>query len=247
MRHSFDDTCEISIVVPVFNEAGNIKILLDEIVTALGDENYEIIVVNDSSSDNSLDVLRELRSKIPQLRILSHTKNAGQSRAIRTGALSAKGDILCVLDGDGQNVPADFPKLIAHLRRIDASEQLAMVGGVRQKRQDTASKLWASKLANAVRGAILGDGTTDTGCGIKAIKREFFLRLPFFDHQHRYMPALFLREGYLVEFLPVQHRERLSGSSKYSNFGRLLVSFRDLLGMKWLQARARLPGDISEN
>jgi len=247
MRHSFDDICEISIVVPIFNEACNIKTLLDEIATALDGENYELIVVNDNSTDNGLDILRELQETIPRLRILSHANNAGQSRAIRTGALSAKGDVLCLLDGDGQNVPADFPKLLTHLRRESADKKLVMVGGVRQKRQDTASKLWASKLANAIRGRILGDGTTDTGCGIKVIKREIFLRLPFFDHQHRYMPALVLREGFLVEFLPVQHRQRLAGASKYSNFGRLLVSFRDLLGMKWLQARSRLPGDISEN
>ncbi|MCF6292221.1 MAG: glycosyltransferase family 2 protein, partial [Robiginitomaculum sp.] len=226
---------------------GNIKTLLDEIATALDGENYELIVVNDNSTDGGLDILRELQDTIPRLRILSHANNAGQSRAIRTGALSANGEILCLLDGDGQNVPADFPKLLAHLRRKNANEKLAMVGGVRQKRQDTASKLWASKLANAIRGRILGDGTTDTGCGIKVIKRDMFLRLPFFDHQHRYIPALVLREGYKVEFLPVQHRQRVSGTSKYSNFGRLLVSFRDLLGVKWLQARSRLPGDISEN
>ncbi|MBL4616660.1 MAG: glycosyltransferase family 2 protein [Robiginitomaculum sp.] len=247
MRHSFDDTCEISIVVPVFNEAGNITTLLDEIVTALNGESYELIVVNDNSTDGSFAVLQNLQNKISQLRILSHTNNAGQSRAIRTGALFARGNVLCLLDGDGQNVPADFPKLIARLRRSDAPKRLAMIGGVRQKRQDTISKRWASKLANWVRGGILGDGTTDTGCGIKVIKRDVFLRLPFFDHQHRYMPALVLREGYEVEFLPVQHRERLTGSSKYSNFGRLLVSFRDLLGVKWLQARSRLPGDISED
>jgi len=247
MRHSFDDNCDISIVVPIFNEAGNIKALLDEIATALDGEKYEIIAVNDNSTDDSLDILRELQDTIPRLRILSHANNAGQSRAIRTGALSAKGDVLCLLDGDGQNVPADFPKLLAHLRRKNADKRLVMVGGVRQKRQDTVSKLWASKLANAIRGRILGDGTIDTGCGIKVIKRDMFLRLPFFDHQHRYMPALVLREGFLVEFLPVQHRQRLAGSSKYSNFGRLLVSFRYLLGVKWLQARSRLPGDISEN
>lgn len=247
MKNTRNHIPQISVVIPVFNEAGNIEILTKEIVSALVGESFELIVVNDQSTDQTLVVLEALQSEMPQLRILTHGINAGQSRAIRTGALHARGSILCMLDGDGQNVPADFPKLLAHLRRDDRPKTLAMVGGIRQKRQDTFSKRWGSKLANAVRGGILGDQTKDTGCGLKVMHLAVYLQLPFFDHQHRYMPALIQREGFLVEFLPVQHRERHSGISKYSNFGRLLVAFRDLLGMKWLQARSRLPGEIKES
>jgi len=247
MNSKNNNTIEVSVIVPVFNEAGNIGLLAKEIASSLQDKDFELIVVNDFSTDGTLAELKDLRVEIPQLRILSHEKNAGQSRAIRTGAMHAKGKILCMLDGDGQNVPSDLPNLLAHLQRKDAPKQLVMVGGVRQKRQDTFSKRLGSKLANAIRGAILADGTEDTGCGIKAIDRNTYLSLPFFDHQHRYIPALVQRDGLLVEFLPVQHRSRNSGTSKYSNFGRLLVAFRDLLGMKWLQARAKLPGNIHED
>ncbi len=246
MKNKNDNTVEISVIVPVFNEAGNIGLLAAEIAAALKNERFELLVINDCSTDSTLAELQSLRDDIPQLRILSHKNNAGQSRAIRTGALHAKGEILCMLDGDGQNVPDDLPKLLAHLRRENAPLDLAMVGGIRQKRKDTFSKRIGSRFANWVRGAILNDETVDTGCGIKAIYKRIYILLPFFDHQHRYIPALIQREGMVAEFLPVQHRARNSGSSKYSNFGRLLVAFRDLLGMKWLQARARLPGDISE-
>ncbi|PHR60087.1 MAG: dolichol-phosphate mannosyltransferase [Robiginitomaculum sp.] len=241
-----DQPCEVSVLIPVCNEADNIGPLAKEVVAALGTSRFELIMIDDASTDHSLDVLRALQTEIPQLRVLHHSRNAGQSHALRSGALAARGSILCTLDGDGQNVPADLPALLRHLQRADAPEPLAMVAGQRQGRQDPPSKRLGSWLANQVRKGLLKDECADTGCGIKAMYRSHYLRLPFFDHQHRYLPALMRREGYKVEYLPVQHRARQFGSSNYSNFGRLLVSFRDLAGLLWLQARFSSPETVEE-
>jgi dolichol-phosphate mannosyltransferase len=235
--------CEISVVIPVFNEAGNIGVLLEELTSALDGRSFELIVVDDGSSDHSIQILQALKPDLAGLRIVRHHQNAGQSRAIRSGALRANGKILCVLDGDGQNVPADLPALIDHLLQ---NPDLDMVGGERQKRQDSFSKRMGSRFANSIRQFVLGDQSVDTGCGLKAMRRETYLLLPYFDHQHRYMPALMQREGRKVAYLPVQHRARRSGVSKYSNWGRLLVAFRDLVGVKWLLARSRSAGKIDE-
>jgi len=177
--------------------------------------------------------------------VLSHAKNAGQSRAVRTGILAARAPIVVTLDGDGQNDPADAPRLADRLKA--GPPNLALVGGERVKRQDSAAKRWASRWANSIRKRLLKDTADDTGCGLKAFRREAFLRLPYFDHIHRYIPALMLREGYDVAFEPVNHRHREIGQSKYTNFGRLKVAFNDLLGVMWLQWRSRLPGDVSES
>jgi len=234
----------LSVVVPVKDEAENAVPLAREIAQALaGAPAHEIIFVDDGSSDGTAGKLTALRSEIPQLRVLRHARNLGQSRAIRTGVMAAKGALIATLDGDGQNDPADLPQLLA---RLSAEDGLAMVSGVRVKRRDTASRRMASKLGNGFRNWMLKDGAADTGCGIKLFKRDAYLALPYFDHQHRFLIALMRREGHGVGFLPVGHRPRIAGRSKYTNFGRLLVSITDLLGMRWLIRRHRGPAGTEE-
>ncbi len=225
---------QVSVVVPVKDEAGNVAPLAREIAAALKGETHEILFVDDGSSDGTAAALTALKAEIPALRVLSHSRNLGQSRGIRTGVQAAKGGIIVTLDGDGQNDPADIPKLLSALR---ADPEAAMVSGVRIRRQDSASRRLASRLGNGFRSALLGDGATDTGCGLKAFRRAMFLELPYFDHLHRFLIALVQREGGKVSFVPVNHRPRLSGASKYTNLGRLLVSVQDLLGVRWLQQR----------
>ncbi|HEY3798539.1 MAG TPA: glycosyltransferase family 2 protein [Caulobacteraceae bacterium] len=235
----------ISIVVPVFDEEGAAPALAREIAQAFAGEAFEIIFVDDASRDGTRAALQALVPEIPQLRVVAHGHNAGQSRAVRTGVLAAKGDIVVTLDGDGQNDPADAPRLAERLAA--GPPALALVGGVRVKRQDSLAKRFGSRFANGVRQALLKDAAADTGCGLKAFRREAFLRLPYFDHIHRFLPALMQREGYQVAFEPVNHRPRQSGQSKYTNFGRLMASVSDLAGVMWLASRARDPGAISES
>ena len=222
----------VSVVVPVKDEAGNVAPLAREIAAALKDEPHEILFVDDGSTDGTGAALAALKTEIPELRVLRHGRNLGQSRGIRSGVQAARGDIIVTLDGDGQNDPADIPKLLSGLR---ADPEAVMVSGVRVRRQDSASRRLASRLGNRFRSAMLGDGAIDTGCGLKAFRRSAFLELPYFDHIHRFLIALVQREGGKVIFVPVNHRPRLTGSSKYTNFGRLLVSVQDLLGVRWLQ------------
>lgn len=233
----------ISVVVPVKDEAGNVGPLAREIAAALKGAPHEIIFIDDGSSDGTAEALAALKPEIPELRVLRHARNLGQSRGIRSGVKAAKGDVIVTLDGDGQNDPADIPKLLAAL---GAEPQLGMVSGVRVKRKDTASRRLASRLGNGLRNQMLGDGAADTGCGLKAFRRDAFLDLPYFDHIHRFLIALVLREGWQVRYVPVNHRPRLSGRSKYTNFGRLLVSIQDLLGVRWLQRRHRGISDTRE-
>ena len=244
MTSSAAATPEYSIVVPVFDEGGAAPALVREIATAFAGENHEIIFIDDASRDDTKALLVALKAEIPQLRVLSHRKNSGQSRAVRTGILAARAPIIITLDGDGQNDPADAPRLAKALAAGPST--LAMVGGERVKRQDSSAKRFASKFGNGVRKRMLKDTANDTGCGLKAFRREAFLRLPYFDHIHRYIPALMLREGYEVAFEPVNHRHRESGVSKYTNFGRLKASVSDLLGVMWLQTRARNPQGVDE-
>jgi len=237
---------EISVVVPVYNEAENAPELVAEIDAALSGRAYEMIFVNDASSDDTAKVLTDLKVKYAELRVISHRQNAGQSRAVRSGVMAAKAQIIATLDGDGQNDPADIPALFAQLTRKDAPANLQLVGGQRVKRQDSAAKKFASKIGNGVRKWLLKDQANDTGCGIKVFSREAFLRLPFFDHIHRYIPALMIREGYAIEFADVNHRARHHGVSKYTNFGRLIVSIADLRGVMWLNRRSRNPDGWDE-
>ena len=236
---------EISVVVPVFNEEGAAPGLAREIATSFAGRNVEIVFVDDASGDATRARLTALKGEIPALRVVAHARNAGQSRAIRTGVLAARAPMVVMLDGDGQNDPADAPSLAAALAA--GPPRLALVGGERVERRDTAAKRWASRLANGVRRRMLDDHAADTGCGLKAFRRDAFLALPYFDHMHRYLPALMLREGYEVEFRPVGHRPRTTGASKYTNLGRLAAALSDLAGVIWLRSRARAPGEISES
>ena len=235
---------EISVVVPVHDEAGAAVPLAREIAQAFAGRSYEMIFVDDASRDATLAELRAAMAELPALRVLAHTSNAGQSRAVRTGVMAARGSLVVTLDGDGQNPPHDAPRLIDAL--IAAPANVALVGGVRAKRQDTGAKKQASLWANRIRKRLLGDDADDTGCGLKAFRRDAFLALPYFDHIHRYLPALMIREGYENRYLDVDHRHRETGRSKYTNWGRLMASFSDLLGVMWLKTRSRRPGAVSE-
>jgi dolichol-phosphate mannosyltransferase len=235
---------EISIVVPVFDEEGNVAALAREIADAFAGRDYEMIFIDDRSRDATLQVLQGLKAELPRLRVLSHAKNAGQSRAVRSGVIGARGSIIVTLDGDGQNDPADAPRLVDRLKA--GGPDLGLVGGCRAKRKDTLSKRLASRMGNRVRNWLLKDEATDTGCGLKVFRREVFLAFPYFDHLHRFLPALTRREGLRAEYEDVNHRPRGTGVSKYSNLRRALVSVSDLMGVIWLQRRARNPGQVSE-
>ena len=239
------NTPDISVVVPVFNEAGAAPALAREIAAAFRGRAFEILFIDDASRDGTRASLAALAGEIPQLRVLAHRRNAGQSRAIRSGVLAARGTIIVTLDGDGQNDPADGPGLVDAL--LAGPPELALMGGERVRRQDSAAKKFASRIGNGVRKRLLRDSANDTGCGLKAFRREAFLRLPYFDHIHRYLPALMQREGYLTAFRPVNHRHRQTGASKYTNLGRLWASLSDLFGVVWLQSRARDPGGVDES
>ena len=234
----------LSVIVPVLDEEAAAPALALEIAKAFAGHAHEIVFVDDASRDATLPRLQALRVQVPQLRVLSHGRNAGQSRAIRTGVLAARGAIIVTLDGDGQNDPQDGPRLVARLAA--AADSLGMVSGQRVKRQDSIAKRLGSQAANGLRRRLLRDGAQDTGCGLKAMRREAYLRLPYFDHMHRFLPALMLREGFEVAFETVGHRPRVGGRSKYSNLGRLWASVSDLSGVIWLSARARKPGEVRE-
>ena len=230
---------QISVVVPVFNEQDNIAPLVHEIVAALrGIIPFEIVYVDDCSKDASRDVLKQLQLVTPELRTFGHTEQSGQSTAIRNGVKQARGGWIATLDGDGQNDPADIPKLIA--ARDAAEPSVKLFAGWRVERKDTGSKRWASKAANAIRSRLLKDETPDTGCGIKLFERALFLDLPYFDHMHRYLPALVKRAGFQSISVPVNHRERSTGVSKYNNLGRAWVGISDLRGVGWLIKRSKI-------
>tara|TARA_R110002051_G_scaffold128794_7_gene202478 strand:+ start:298 stop:1038 length:741 start_codon:yes stop_codon:yes gene_type:complete len=238
------DTPEISVVVPVHDEAGAAGPLAREIAEAFAGRAYEMIFVDDASRDATLAELQGLMAELPALRVIGHARNAGQSRAVRSGVLAARGSIIVTLDGDGQNPPADAPKLVDAL--IAAPASVGLVGGRRAKRQDSEAKRQASLWANRIRKKLLQDDADDTGCGLKAFRREVFLRLPYFDHIHRYLPALMIREGFENRYLDVDHRHRETGQSKYTNWGRLMASVSDLMGVMWLKSRSRQPGIVRE-
>ena len=229
---------ELSVVVPVFNERDNIPPLLAEIAAALrGRADFEIVYVDDASKDDSLAVLTKAKAQYPELRVIRHVTQSGQSTAIRNGVKAARGEWIATLDGDGQNDPADIPKLIA--MRAESPWAIKLFAGWRVNRQDSASKRFGSRFANAIRRRMLRDDTPDTGCGIKLFERAAFLELPYFDHMHRYLPALMQRAGWQVKSVPVNHRPRGTGVSKYNNLGRALVGISDLRGVGWLIRRSK--------
>ncbi len=234
---------KISIVVPVYNEADNISALIAEIVMAMKSaEAYEIIYVDDGSNDDTAAVLKQIQQNIKALRVLRHQQSCGQSAAIHTGVKTANYPCIATLDGDGQNDPADIPHLYQLLmQQRQSNSNLWMVAGWRNRRHDSAWRLFSSKVANGVRSCMLGDNTPDTGCGLKVFLKGDFLSLPYFDHMHRFLPALILRAGGQVISEPVSHRPRVHGCSKYGTLDRLWVGVVDILGVIWLQKRAKLP------
>jgi dolichol-phosphate mannosyltransferase len=234
---------DLSIVIPVRNEAENVAPLVAEIRAAFAAmqpaaPHYEIVYVDDGSSDATAATIAALAQEFPALRMVRHDKSYGQSAAIRTGVKAAGAAWIATLDGDGQNDPADLPRLWAMAQAADAP---ALITGQRTKRRDSWIKRVSSRVANRVRAALLGDGTPDTGCGLKLFRRECFLDLPFFDHMHRFLPALVARDGGRIVSVPVNHRPRTRGRSNYGTLDRLAVAFADLLGVMWLQRRAKTP------
>jgi dolichol-phosphate mannosyltransferase len=234
---------KISIVVPVHNEADNILSLIEEIVKAMNQaQAYEIIYVDDGSGDNTAAVLQQALQQVKALRVFRHEQSCGQSTAIHTGVRAANYPYIATLDGDGQNDPADIPRLYeVFVQQSSNLSNLWMVAGWRSKRHDSAWRLFSSKVANTVRVRLLDDNTPDTGCGLKVFLRDKFLQLPYFDHMHRFLPALILRAGGQVISEPVNHRPRMAGYSKYGTLDRLWVGITDLLGVIWLKQRAKLP------
>lgn len=237
---------EFSVVVPVHNEAENVGQLISEIAAALDGRAFEMVFVDDASTDDTRAVLADLKVQYPQLRVLGHRKNAGQSRAIRSGIMAARAPVIGTLDGDGQNDPADLPALYRKLTRDDAPADLRMVMGRRADRKDSAWKKFGSRFGNGIRRRMLRDDCDDSGCGIKVMDRATFLSLPYFDHMHRYMPALMGAEGHTTEFVNVNHRNREAGVSKYNNFGRLWAALSDMRGVMWLIRRRRNPEGADE-
>ena len=235
---------EISVLVPVLNEAGNIAPLIDEICAVFKGRQFEIIYIDDASSDGTAAELSALLDKVPQLRVLRHSVRSGQSAAIWSGLWKARGGLIGVLDGDGQNVPADFPALEAAL--LNHSVSPAMAAGIRQRRNDNQTRLWASRVAKWIRSGLLSDTHPDSGCGIKILPRNLFLQLPFFNHMHRFMPSLVRRHGGAVIGVPVAHRPRQVGNSKYRIVDRLIVGISDVLGVIWLLRRAPAKGVVRE-
>ncbi|MGQ0741429.1 MAG: glycosyltransferase family 2 protein [Alphaproteobacteria bacterium] len=239
------DKIGVSVVVPVKDEADNVAPLAREIAAALKSEPaHEIIFVDDGSTDGTKEKLLALRGEISSLRVIVHARNAGQSRAIRTGVRAAHAPIVVTLDGDGQNDPADIPKVLAPLRA--GGPKLAMVSGVRAKRHDDFIRRLSSRVGNGVRQWALKDGCPDVGCSLKAFRRDAYLALPFFDHLHRFVIALMRREGYDVAFVDVNHRPRLRGTSKYNMRNRAFVGLTDIAGVLWLKQRFREPVEAKE-
>lgn len=234
----------VSVVVPCRNERDNIGPLIAEIDAALAGRRREIVVVDDGSDDGTGDAVRRAAAGRQDVRLVRHDRAAGQSAAIRTGLRAARGAVVVTIDGDGQNDPAFMPALLDALDA--AGPGTALAAGQRVGRKATFAKRYGSRLANAVRRALLKDGTRDTGCGLKAMRRAVFLDLPYFDGWHRFLPALVLREGYDVVAVDVVDRPRRHGTSKYGIFDRLWVGIADLAGVRWLIARRRVRPQASE-
>lgn len=237
---------DVTVVVPVKNEEDNILPLLAEIHAALnGVTPFEVVYVDDGSDDRTPAVLADAKRQYPYLRTARHRFSCGQSQAVHTGVRMARGTWIATLDGDGQNDPADIPAMLARrdeeATRSGKPVAMVMIAGHRQKRQDTEIRRLSSKVGNGVRAWLLKDATPDTGCGLKLFARDTFLKFPRFDHMHRYLPALMLREGGHVVSVRVNHRPRERGTSKYGVWNRLWVSLYDLVGVMWLQRRARNP------
>jgi len=237
---------DLSVVIPVKDEAANVAPLVAELRAALdGLLDYEIVYVDDGSEDGTAAEVARLQAEAPHLRLLRHMRSCGQSAAVRSGVRAARAAWIATLDGDGQNDPADILKMW----RMGLSAPMApslLIAGYREDRQDSWTKRFASQIANRVRQWMLGDGTADSGCGLKLFPRSLYLDLPYFDHMHRFLPALALREGGIVRSIRVNHRARRGGVSKYGVFDRLGVGIVDLFGVIWLKRRAARPQLLDE-
>ncbi len=234
---------KFSVVVPVRNEAENIVPLVNEIrdvLTNIG-EPFEILYVNDGSADGTAVQLEAARKTVPELRVLTHAVFQGQSRALITGIRAACGALIVQLDGDGQNDPARIPVLWARYRQETETNRRLMICGWRRSRKDNVWRRFSSRFANGLRARLLGDKTPDSGCGLKLYPREAFMDLPHFDHMHRFLPALFIRRGFTVLSVDVNHRPRAHGHSNYGTWDRLWAGIWDLMGVMWLQRRTRYP------
>jgi dolichol-phosphate mannosyltransferase len=230
----------LSIVIPAKNESGNIELVVEEIVAACAAfAPYEIIYVDDGSTDDTAARVLEMAARHPFVRLVQHNESGGQSAAVHTGVIAARGAVICTLDADGQNPPSEIPKLIACLEGHAFPVGVALVAGQRVGRRDTWSKRWASKAANSIRARLLRDKTRDTGCGLKLFRRDAFLAFPYFDHMHRYLPALAGRDGWIVLHADVAHAPRHAGTSNYANLGRAIVGAYDLIGVVWLLKRRK--------
>lgn len=248
IHRAISEECEapgpdISVVIPAKDERDNLPILLDEIAVALSGRSFEVVVIDDGSTDGTDEVLRDYAASHTWLRALQHARSCGQSCSVRSGLSVARGRFVATIDGDGQNDPAYIPALIDALER--AGPGVALAAGQRLGRKASPFKRWASRFANALRGALLKDNTRDSGCGLKALRRDVFLRLPYFDSWHRFLPALVLREGYGVVHVDVVDRERRHGASKYGIFDRALIGALDLFGVWWLRRRRRTVPEIA--
>ncbi|WP_018181745.1 glycosyltransferase [Kaistia granuli] len=228
---------DVSVIIPCKNEAENLPELIGEVAAALDGRRFELIVVDDGSTDATSAVVLELMRDRPWLRSMRDTRSSGQSAAVRTGLLAARGDVVLTIDGDGQNNPEFMPAMLDALAK--GGPRTALVAGQRLKRTDSGAKRMASRFANRLRGAILKDGTRDSGCGLKAVRRHVFLLFPYFDGWHRYLPALAIREGYQVAHVDVVDRNRRHGTSKYGIMDRALVGALDLFGVWWLIRRRK--------
>lgn len=228
----------ISVCIPVLNEAENIKSLIAEIKAASEKAPItEIVVVDDDSTDNTIDVIKSLKPHTPAIKLIAHDKRGGQSAALRTAIRAATNPIIVTMDGDGQNDPADIPALYQKFTQADPALKMLMIAGQRKKRIDSRLKKFTSRMGNAIRGFLLDDGIRDTGCSLKLCRRDDYLTLPYFNHMHRYLPALFLREYGTILTIDVAHRARTAGTSKYGFWDRALVGIYDLIGVIWLMKR----------
>ncbi len=242
----------LSVVVAVFNEAENVQSVLHELTVALDRlQPFEVVFVDDGSTDATAERIAALAKDHPGLRLLRHDRRCGKTAALRTGIAAARADWIATMDGDGQNDPADIPEMLAlGLAAPTAGTRGAaapLVAGVRVRRHDTLSRRIATRFANGLRQAVLADGCPDTGCGLKAFRRDDFLRLPAFEGMHRFLPALFQAYGHPLLCKTVSHRARLRGQSKYTNLGRALVGIGDMLGVVWLRRRTTLPHKVTES
>ncbi|NBN62426.1 glycosyltransferase [Microvirga tunisiensis] len=235
---------EVTVVVPAKDERDNLPILLDEIAEALTGRVFEVIVVDDGSGDGTDQVLADYAARHPWLRPLRHARSCGQSAAVRTGVLNARGAVVATIDGDGENDPAYIPDLLGALEAGGPS--VALAAGQRVGRKASRAKRIASRLANRLRGALLKDNTRDSGCGLKALRRDVFLRLPYFDSWHRFLPALVIREGFGVVHVDVLDRQRRHGTSKYGIFDRAFIGALDLFGVWWLRRRRKAIPAVSD-